>query len=131
MSDLTAIAPLTKVALKLTVSSEATANGASLSGVDFSFVYGIGTQGLSGFEMDLTGKHTGDGMQLHVDPVKMDDYFEHLGRPLLKALNIEPPFDLDLTIREVSRVSERELITAMAQTGGDGGGCGCGCDACG
>jgi hypothetical protein len=130
MSDLHTVSPLKKVALKLAVSSETTAPDASLSEVDFSFVYGIGTQGLSGFEMDLMGKHSGDRMHLHINRANMADYFDHLHQPFLKVLKIDPPFDLDLTIGEVSPVSERELITAMAQGGGDGG-CGCGCDSCG
>lgn len=130
MSHLPTVAPLTKVILKLAVSSDATASGALRSDVDFSFVYGIGTQGFSAFEMDLMGKHPGDHMHLHVSTAQMDDYFEHLRPPLLKALKTDPPFDLDLTIQEVSPVSERELIKAMAQKGGDGG-CGCGCDSCG
>ena len=130
MSDLSAVSPLKKVILKLAISSDAPAGGASCSEVDFSFVYGIGTQGLSAFEMDLTGKHPGDRMHLQVNTAQMDDYFEHLRLPLLKALQTGPPFDLDLTIQEVSRVSERELIKAMAQKSDDGG-CGCGCDSCG
>jgi hypothetical protein len=130
MSDLSTVSPLKKVILKLAISSDAPAGGASRSEVDFSFVYGIGTQGLSAFEMALTGKHPGDRMHLHVNPVQMDDYFEHLRLPLLKALKTDPPFDLDLTIQEVSPVSERQLIKAMAQKSGDGG-CGCGCDSCG
>jgi hypothetical protein len=130
MTNSPAVSPLAKVVLKLAASSVTPANDASPSEVDFSFVYGIGTQGLSGFEIDLTGKQPGDCMHLHVDAAKIADYFEHLRQPLLNALKIEAPFDLDLTIQEVSRVSERELITAMAQAGGDGG-CGCGCDACG
>jgi hypothetical protein len=130
MSELPTVAPLTKVTLKLAVSSDAPTSGASRSDVDFSFIYGIGTQGLSGLEMDLMGKHPGDRMHFHVSKAQMDDFFEHLCQPLLKALETNPPFDLDLTIQEVSPVSERELIKAMAQTGGDGG-CGCGCDSCG
>jgi hypothetical protein len=130
MSHLPTVAPLTKVILKLAVSSDAAAGGASRSEVDFSFVYGIGTQGLSAFEMGLTGKHPGDRMHLHVSTAQMADYFEHLRLPLLKALKTDPPFDLDLTIQEVSPVSERELVKAMAEKGGDGG-CGCGCDSCG
>lgn len=130
MSDLPTVAPLTKVTLKLAVSSSAPAGDASCSEVDFSFVYGIGTQGLSAFEMGLTGKHPGDRLHLHVSPTQMADDFEHLRPALLKALKTDPPFDLDLTIQEVSHVSERELIKAMAEKSDDSG-CGCGCDSCG
>ena len=130
MSDLPTVSPLKKVTLKLAVSSD-TATGEALSSqVDFTFVFGIGTQGLSDFEIELMGKRPGDRMQLQVSSVQMDGYFEHLRRPLLEALKTAPPFDLDLTVREVSPASERELIKALAQKGGDGG-CGCGCDSCG
>lgn len=131
MSDLSTVSALKKVILKLALSSDAPAGEtSSRNEADFSFVYGIGTQGLSAFEMDLMGKHPGDRMHLHVGTAQMDDYFEHLCLPLLNALQTYPPFDLDLTIREVSRISDRELIKAMAQKSGDGG-CGCGCDSCG
>jgi hypothetical protein len=130
MSDLLTVAPLKKIILKLAVSPDAPAGGASCAEVDFAFVFGIGTQGLSAFEMELMGKHPGDRMHLHVSTAQMEDYFEHLCLSLLKTLKTDPPFELDLTIREVSPVSERELIKAMAQKDGDGG-CGCGCDSCG
>ncbi len=130
MSDSPTVSPLKKVILKLAVSSDTPAGEALSSQVDFTFVFGIGTQGLSAFEIELMGKHPGDRMQLQVDSAQMDGYFEHLHRPLLEALDTEPPFDLDLTVRDVSPASERELIKALAQKEGDGG-CGCGCDSCG
>jgi hypothetical protein len=80
--------------------------------------------------MELMGKHPGHHMHLQMDSTQMVDYFEHLRLPLLKSLGTEPPFALDLTVQTVSRVSDRELIKAMAQKGGDGG-CDCGCDCCG
>jgi hypothetical protein len=122
------IAPLTKVTLELTVSSGKQPENPTESTVDFDFVCGIGTQGLTAFEVDLLGKRPGERLQVHIEAGAMADYFEHLRTPILEALETEPPFDLNLAVRTVSRISPRELVYALARKGGDGGGCGCGCD---
>lgn len=128
MPDSRTIAPLTKVTLGLAVSSAQRTDNPSESTVDFDFVCGIGAQGLTAFEMDLHGKRPGERLQVHIEAGAMADYFEHLCTPMLEALGTKPPFDLDLTVRTVSRISDRELVYALARKGGDGGGCGCGCD---
>lgn len=128
MAESRSIAPLTKVTLGLTVTSGQRTDKPSESTADFDFVCGIGTQGLTAFEMDLMGKHPGERLQVHVGAATIEDYFEHLRTPMLEALATEPPFDLDLDVRTVSRISARELVHALARKGGDVGGCGCGCD---
>ena len=132
MPDSLAIAPLTKVELNLYLAPEAHENETAASRLDFSFVCGIGTQGLTAFERDLIGKHPGDSISLQVSATRPLDYFEHLLFPLLKAVQTNPPFDLNVIVRGVSRVSDRELVHALAKKGGDDGcGCGCGGNGCG
>lgn len=128
MNDSLAIAPLTKVKLDLCVLSEAHEDDTATPRLEFSFVFGIGTQGLTAFERDLVGKHCGDSTTLHVGGARLLGYFEHLLSPLLKAVETDPPFDLHFIVQDVSHVSARELVHALAKIGGDGGcGCDCGC----
>ncbi len=130
MTEPQSISPLTKVSLELSVSVDPPTGQHPEPTTDFSFVFGIGTQGLSPFEMELLGKQPGDHMRMRVGAGQAAEYFEHLLGPLLKSLDTEPPLDFNLEVQAVSRVSDRELVQALAQKGGEGG-CGCGCDNCG
>jgi hypothetical protein len=94
----------------------------------FEFIYGIGTEGISAFEQALFGKTVGDTLSLRVEGNSMSTYFERLLCPLIDALGTNPPFTLNVEIRSVSPVSDRELVRALAQiTDGCSGDCGCGC----
>ena len=130
MTEPQSISPLTKVTLELAVTVDSPTGPQPVPVTDFSFVFGLGTQGLSPFEMELSGKQPGDRMHMQVGAAQAVEVFEHLLGPVLKALDTEPPLDFDLEVKAVSGVSDRELVKALAQKGGESG-CGCGCDNCG
>ena len=121
-----AIGPLTKVALKLTVSGERGQERPTAAIIRFEFVFGIGTQGLSAFEMDLSGLSEGARKKIQIEAHETQLYFEHLRCPLLEALRSIPPFDLEIEVLSVTPVTDRELVYALANK--EGSGCDCDCD---
>lgn len=126
------IAPLTKVVLACATQPLNTTMPLAGPNFEFGFVFGLGTQGLTEFEMRLTGKQTGDRITIPVTTNTPTDFFEHLWSPLAKVLKIDPPFDLHVSITSVNTVTDRELVSALVQKTEDtgcscDGGCGCSC----
>ncbi len=121
---------LNKVTLALSANGTI-CHGAPLNAEqELTFVYGIGTQGITAFEQQLHGKGPGDTLIMSVDRHNFSVNFEHLGLPLLNAVGTHPPFDLKIEIKSVSAASDLEVVRALAQkgeSGGCGGDCGCGC----
>lgn len=136
MTDKHAIAPLTKVTLTLRAAPVTGPVSACREPVDFTFIYGIGTEGLTDFEMALTGLNSKDALTLAVHKIDAQAQFEHLLKPLTETLQTQPPFKISITVKSVTPATNRELVTALTQKvnntgddcgGGCGGGCGCGC----
>jgi hypothetical protein len=130
MKDALPIAPLTKVTLDLKVITGDANTTEPSDRFTFSFVCGLGIEGLTTFEKLLQGLSPGDRTHLHIKPQNVASCLEHLGASFLTAAPIAPPFKLDIHVLSVDPVSERELVKSLAEkteAGGCGGGCGCGC----
>jgi hypothetical protein len=94
----------------------------------FNFIYGIGAEGMSAFEQALLGKAAGDVFTLRIEKHALPDFFEHLLCPLMEALSITTPMDLEVRVDAVSPATDREMIRALAEKiGGCAGDCDCGC----
>jgi hypothetical protein len=127
MEDAPSIAPLTKVSVKLKATPIANETRLPASEINFSFIYGIGTEGLTAFEKALHGMAPGEGFTISVPFMQMHNYFEHLQNPLMEAVPTDPPFELEIEVLNVAPVSDRELVHALASKS-EGSGCDCGCD---
>ena len=128
MTNADTVGPMHKITLSLSASGRDPGIAQAASNKPFEFIFGIGTEGMSAFEQALNGKSAGEKLSCRVEYHNMHGYFEHLLCPLMDAVEINPPFDLDIEIRSISAVSDRELVQALAQkTGGCDGDCGCGC----
>jgi hypothetical protein len=128
MQNAPSIAPLTKVSVKLKANpSIASEVRLPASEIHFSFIYGIGTEGITAFEKTLHGMAPGDQLTISVPSMQRQNYFEHLLNPLMEAIPIDPPFDLEIGVQSVTPVSDRELVHALARKS-EGSGCGCDCE---
>lgn len=132
MNDTFAVAPLTKVTLHIAHCQDKAGTPKPASPVEFDFIFGIATEGLTAFEKMLIDKIPGDRMRISIKPFQMNQIFEYLSGPLVQALGANPPFEMEIVVTEVSPVSNRELVQALAKKAelsgsGCGGGCGCGC----
>lgn len=131
MNDAAAIAPLTKVTLRIESPTESANPRTTPPSINFDFVYGIATEGFTAFEKTLYRKKPGDRVSIHIEPSQMHLFFEHLLTPLAEAFKSEIPCDLDISVTSVSQATDRQLVQALARksAGGGcdcGGGCGCG-----
>lgn len=128
MNDADSITPLTKVTLALEVNSGNSEPSAPSDPLTFNFICGIAIEGLTAFEKEMQGMSPGDRTRLHIESQSVTPFFEHLARPLMALLPVDPPFELSIEVLSVEPASDRELVKALAEkTEGNGGDCGCGC----
>ncbi|MFH2063734.1 MAG: hypothetical protein ABIK15_00880 [Pseudomonadota bacterium] len=106
-------------------------HGGSGRPVHFDFIWGIGLNGLTDFELVLSRKPAGEAVNLALRPEMIHDVFDHLSSHV--ASLCKPHEDVRLTawIEKIEPVSNRDVVRAIAGLkegscgcGGDGG-CGC------
>lgn len=128
-----AVTNLKKVSLAVTMPQSTPGDARSSAAVLFTFIYGIGSYGLTPFEQALAGKKKGESLSVQVNGAQMQEYFGALLLPLqqhLGLLSLPDYLDLHLTITKVGDAGSREFVkymATMAGHGGCGGSCGCGC----
>lgn len=128
MTESNTVGPLKKVVLALNVLSESDGQRHSGRDIDFEFIYGVGTQGITSFEKDLHAKSPGDCLSLRMDNDNLQDHLEHLFCPLMEAIQDPAPVELRMTVKAVTPASNRDLVSAMAKlAGGCDADCDCGC----
>ncbi|WP_372681479.1 hypothetical protein [Desulfosarcina sp.] len=92
----------------------------------FVFIYGVGPSGITPFEKALHGKGVGDRIRLDVTPGTLCETVGHLELPFCKPNGIMAPVSLEVTVVDVVRAQDRDVVKAMA-AGGSCSDCGCGC----
>ena len=95
------------------------------SGTPFVFVYGTGPSGITPFEKALFGKALGDRIQFDLATTDFCETVGHLEFPLRKQTGMTDPVFLEVTITDIIRAQDREVVKAMA-AGGSCSDCGCG-----
>jgi hypothetical protein len=96
------------------------------SGTPFVFIYGTGPSGITPFEKALVGKTVGDRIQFDLAPTDVCETVGHLELPFRRQTGMTAPVSLKVTITDVIRAQDREVVKAMA-AGGSCSDCGCGC----
>ena len=90
------------------------------------FVYGLGTTGLSPFEYALADKSTGDVVQVSIRPGELARTFGHLQPPFETKPDATDEVHLRVRVDKIKPAESREIISAMAATAECGCDCGCG-----
>jgi hypothetical protein len=126
----TAASPTVDNLKKITLTIEA---GTSANKMDITarpqsmtFVYGLGTAGLTPLEYALADKSTGDEVLVSIRPGELARTFGHL-QPLFKT-DFEYSAEVHLRVRidKIIPAEGREIISAMAAAAECGCDCGCG-----
>ena len=121
-----AVENLKKVKITLQVGSSTESMDIAPEPVDFEFIFGLGTSGLTPFEFSLANKHCDDEVILHINLRDIPETFAHIDLPILHDLPETDSIYLKARIADIQPAAGRELIKAMAEVGGcgDGGCCG-------
>jgi hypothetical protein len=115
----------------LAVAAGSTQKDVDLAGKpsNLSFIYGVGTEGITLFEKALFAKLPGDEVMIEVQPHQTDDLLGHL-KPSIEGIAPESDtsYFLKVRIESVDTPDQREIIRAIAEgVASDGCDCGCGC----
>jgi hypothetical protein len=81
----------------------------------FEFIYGLGTSGLTPFEIQLADKTVGQEVQLHLSREDIPQVFQHLAFFPLNLPENADSFYLKLKIKSVLHADQREVIKALAE----------------
>lgn len=88
----------------------------------FEFVFGIGTEGLSPFEIELSGKGLGYEREFNLTREEVGRLFHHLLPPLF-LYDMPEAFTLKVRVVGVTKADQREIIKAMAESSSCGSHC--------
>jgi hypothetical protein len=91
--------------------------------IPFNFIFGVGTNGLTPFEYELTERTVGETLVLSMTMEKIPELFGHLSFHFPPLPEISEPFYLKIRLLEVSQADQREVIKSMAETTGCGDHC--------
>ena len=126
----TAASPTVDNLKKITLTIEA---GTSANKMDITarpqsmtFVYGLGTTGLTPLEYALADKSTGDVVLVHIRPHELARTFGHLQPPFETKLDVMAEVHLRVRVDKIKPAESREIISAMAAAAECGCDCGCG-----
>jgi hypothetical protein len=115
---------------KITLSIEA---GTSVNKMDITarpqsmtFVYGLGTTGLTPIEYALADKSTEDVVLVSIRPGELARTFGHLQPPFETRLDDTVEVHLRVRVDKIIPAEGREIISAMAAAAECGCDCGCG-----
>jgi hypothetical protein len=114
---------LTKVSLNVHTNASKNSNE---KGSPFTFIFGTSPDGITAFEKALFGKHVGDQLDFEIAQAGFCETIGHLATPLREQTGIDAPSFLHVTVTDISRANDREVVKAMA-SGGSCGDCDCGC----
>jgi hypothetical protein len=90
--------------------------------VPFDFIFGIGAEGLSPFERELSGKEIGFEREFSLTRNELSGLFDHLMPPLFLH-DIPQAFTLKIRVVHVAQADQREIIKAMAEASSCGTHC--------
>ena len=89
----------------------------------FEFIFGLGTEGLTPFEYELTERAAGETFVLSVSKEHIPILFGHLACLLPVLPEESEPFYMKIGLLKMSFVDQREVIRSMAETIGCGDHC--------
>ena len=114
------VGPLKKIHLSLEAGTIHDSMDLTPSPVQFDFIFGLGTGGLTPFEYELAEKEVGETITLAVPKGQIPDLFGHLW-PYMPAFpgNVETLY-LKVHLIGLSSPDQREVIKALAENAESG-----------
>ena len=123
---------LQKLVFDIQNQSESKVN-ATVEGHQFTFIYGVATEGLSDFEIAISELRVGEAIDVEVSEINMRTYMAHQFMFFCKQTGLADfSRSMRLRFRLCKQITPaaKEIVSAIAEvqkTGGCSGSCDCGC----
>jgi hypothetical protein len=117
---------LKKITLMIEAGRSANEMDITVRPQSMTFVYGLGTVGLTPFEYALADKSTGDEVLVSIQPGELTRTFGHLQPPFETKLDDTAEVHLRVRVDKIKPAEGREIISEMAAATECGCDCGCG-----
>lgn len=109
------IEPLKKVLLSLEAGVTECAMDLTPEPLPYEFIYGLGVEGLTPFEMELAQRSVGNEWVFSLKRGEIRETFQHLPFPALSIPDHLNQFYMKVRVDRVMDPGRRELIGAMAE----------------
>ncbi|MBW2023598.1 MAG: hypothetical protein JRI39_14255 [Deltaproteobacteria bacterium] len=90
-----------------------------------SFIFGIGTDGLSPFEMELSGRAAGDVVYLDISGRNRREFFGHVLLWFMPEMEILESEVMKVLIERIEQPSQRDVVKELAEISEYSHGCSC------
>lgn len=118
---------LKKITLLITAGTSAEKSDIIDHPQSLTFIFGLGSDGLTPFEYALAGKTGGEKVHLQFKPGELNRIFRHINLPFLREHVDRKKIFLSIHITAIETASSREVIKAMAAMTECNSNCDCGC----
>ncbi len=95
--------------------------------IKFEFIFGIGPDGLTPFEYEISGKSVGDEIFMRLKRIELSKKFEHLAPSFQNRLPDGDSMYFKIVISDIHTPENNEVVKALAEIAGQNHDCGCGC----
>ncbi len=98
--------------------------------IEWSFIFGIGSSGLSDFEIAIDALGLGEVFELDIEKSRLNSFFGGIFGGLGSRLvmpETEGLISMKFELKEIATPEPKEIVTAIAELQKSGG-CGCGSD---
>jgi hypothetical protein len=123
------IAFMQKVTLQIAMTQAHHLSGPTAPATPYTFIYGIGAQGLSPFEQALSERRPGEELTFEVHSDQWQAFWGHLSPCHIVERPSSASCQLKIRVLAVEPAASREVVKALAQSSACGEGCGGG-DCC-
>lgn len=117
-----------RVTIAMKTDKAAPLSGKPEQTIHFDFIWGIGLNGLTDFELALLKKKQGEKVSFTLHPETVHGIFEHLASHVLPLCGSGGESCVTAWIEKIEPANNRDVVKAIAGLKEGGGGCGCGGD---
>ena len=121
------IDPMKMVTVEITASRDADQASLLPDPLEERFIFGIGSNGLSPFEMILAGRTVGEAVDFNVPATAQFEFFGHVIPPCLQPPKGFETLHYTARVKDIRPADGKEVIKALAIQTSCGESCDCGC----
>lgn len=118
---------LKKISLKLEAGTTAEHMDLTPKALEFTFIFGIGPEGMCPFEYQLVNRDEQEIVLLHLKKQEFGIFSGHLQLPILNLFAEYESLYLKVKISRIQQPDSKEVVKALADLASHPGGCACGC----